>query len=64
MNYKRYGCTVSTIDDKVYAIGGISCMKTKEMVRFIEYFNPNNDQWYVLDEKIGLNIFKAASTNV
>lgn len=64
MNYKRYGCIISTIDDTIYAIGGISCLNSKEMVNCIEYYNLNNDKWYVLDEKIGINIFKAAFTNV
>jgi hypothetical protein len=64
MNYKRYGCNISTIDNTVYAIGGISCLNSKEMVNCIEYYNQNDDKWYVLDEKISLNIFKAAFTNV
>ena len=64
MNIPRYGCIVSTIDDTIFAIGGISDYATKEMVNSIEFYNPNHNKWYLVDDKIGLNIFKAASTNI
>jgi hypothetical protein len=60
MSYPRYGCVVSTIDNYIYVIGGISGMTSKQMVSKIEVYNPNANKWNLIED-INLNIFKAAS---
>ena len=64
MNYPRYGCVVSSIDNYIYALGGISCLNSKQMVKQIEFYNPIHNKWYLVDDKLNLNIYKGASVNV